>query len=120
MPMANAAMSPKMQLTFCFLPFLMSHAARMMEVTDVQPVNVALTRADYFTVSGVNFGPEDLTPSAFASGVSTTTVSWISETTILFETTTLAGRSQVWADVLGATVSSAFTFDGKVSVLRVR
>ena len=102
-------------ISWCLLAIAVSLVGSSLVVTDVQPHNSPSTRAEYFTISGLEFGDrggEDGTPSAYVSDVSPTTVSWSSSTTVLVETALVGRRAQVWLGFLDATASSSFTFDG--------
>ncbi len=102
-------------MSWCLIAIAVSQVGSSFVVTDVQPHNTPSTRAEVFTISGLEFGGgggEDVTPSAYVSDVSPTTVSWSSSTTVLVETALVGRRAQFWLGVLDATASSSFTFDG--------
>ena len=91
----------------------------VVSVTTYAAANQPLSSTNYVTISGLDFDTSDQTPSSYVSSGSCQTTSWTSTTTVSCKmgtaTTALAETTrnrELWVQVLAATASLTFTFDG--------
>ena len=105
---------PRCTTPLVLLFAMMQQCYGALTVTLMDTYNRPLTTASYVTISGLDFGTDEETPTAYFSGSQCYTASWTSSTTMWCDPSKTFAKPNggaTWVQVLAATSGQAFTFD---------